>query len=323
MNEFELIARYFDRPAPHRSRDVRLGIGDDCALLAPRIGHELAISTDMLVADRHFFDDADSASLGWKTLAVNLSDLAAMGARPLAFTLAVALPTVDEGWLAAFSGGLFECADAFDCELIGGDTTRGPLTFCVTVFGEVVEGRALRRAAAKSGDDVWISGSIGAPALALRLLKQRKEGMDVACDIALLQALDRPVPRVALGLALSGVAHAAIDLSDGLAQDLGHILAASKCGAELELDAIPIDAALAMCDDDLRYRLALTGGDDYELCFTAAASQRHAIEQAALVAQTSVTRVGRISDADGLRIIGVKGEEWRPSSALRGFDHFA
>ncbi len=318
MTEFEVIARFFDRSGARRR--ARLGIGDDCALLAPAAGSELAISTDMLVAGRHFFPDVDPASLGWKTLAVNLSDLAAMGARPRAFTLALALPAIDARWLAAFAAGLFECADAFDCELVGGDTTRGPLNLCVTVFGEVAEGLALRRDAAEAGDDLWVSGTLGGAALALRRLQ---DGADV--DPALRRTLERPQPRVALGTALVGIAHAAIDVSDGLAQDLNHVLAASACGACLRLDALPSHPALADLPDAIRHRTALAGGDDYELCFTAPAWRRDAVTRAADVGATPVARIGSIVVGGGLRFVDADGADSRTvdPASLRGFDHFA
>ena len=321
MNEFELIRRFFARRsdgAADADASVRLAIGDDCALLAPIEGRDLAVSTDMLVAGRHFFADADPASLGWKTLAVNLSDLAAMGARPLGFTLALALPAVDEGWLAAFSHGLFECADAFGCRLIGGDTTRGPLNLCVTVIGDVEAGRALRRDAARVGDDIWVSGTLGAAALALDRLT---DGDDPAP--ALRAALERPVPRVDLGRALLGVAHAAIDLSDGLAQDLGHVVAASACGAEIVVPALPSSPWLASLDPMRRLRMTLAGGDDYELCFTAPAASRVAVGRAA--GATPVTRIGSIVAGTGLRFVDAPGEPTRawPDDLLRGFDHFA
>ena len=322
MTEFELIARFFDRPGAGRSGAVRLGIGDDCALLEPRAGHELAISTDMLVAGRHFFEDADPGSLGWKTLAVNLSDLAAMSAQPLAFTLAVALPAVDEAWLAAFADGLFECADTFACPLVGGDTTRGPLTLSVTVFGEVPHGQALRRSAARTGDDVWVSGVVGSAALALELVK--RHGGAATVDRSLVRALDRPMPRIALGLALRGVAHAAIDVSDGLAQDLGHVLRASGRGADVDVDAIPRADALAALEPDERRRTMLAGGDDYELCFTAAPADRDAVLAAGAATKTPVTRIGAIGGERGLRLFDADGEPWRArGEPIRGFDHFA
>ena len=311
MTEFELIARYFDRPARSTAAGVRLGIGDDCALLAPAAGRELAVSTDLLVAGRHFFADVDPASLGWKTLAVNLSDLAAMGARPRAFTLGLALPAVDEHWLAAFASGLFECADRFECALVGGDTTRGPLTLSVTVIGDVAPGRAMRRAGARVGDDVWVSGTLGAAAHALAELVAGR-----AIDDVLRAALERPVPRVALSLALDGVAHAAIDVSDGLAQDLGHVLKASRCGAVVRLDRVPIDAAMPAVGRER----ALAGGDDYELCFTAAVDMRDAVERAGRDSDTRVTRIGSITTDERLVVVAADGSEL---PVPRGYDHFA
>ncbi len=323
MIEFELIARYFDRPA----RRARLGIGDDCALLAPRAGYELAVSTDMLVADRHFFSDVDPAALGWKSLAVNLSDLAAMGAQPLAFTLALALPNADEEWLSRFASGLFECAERFDCELIGGDTTRGPLNICIAIFGEVPESRALRRNGARAGDDVWASGALGDAALAVaRTRAARVDGANIlAIDDGPRHALERPTPGIALGLALRGIATSAIDVSDGLAQDLGHVLAASKIGATLIADRVPVSETLAREGDDVRYRCALAGGDDYQLCFTAPQSRRDAVEEAGRKSATRVTRIGAIDAGVGLRFVDARGADFRfpDGLVLQGFDHFA
>lgn len=327
MTELELIARYFDRP----TQRARLGVGDDCALLAPRVGYELAVSTDMLVADRHFFSDVDPAALGWKSLAVNLSDLAAMGARPLAFTLALALPDVDEDWLAPFASGLFECAERFDCELVGGDTTRGPLNICITVFGEVPEGRALRRNGANAGDDVWVSGVVGDAAFALaRARAARGAGasdlaIPAAFDDEARAALERPVPCIALGLALRGISTSAIDVSDGLAQDLGHVLAASKVGATLVATCVPVSETLAREGDDVRYRCAFAGGDDYQLCFTAPQAQRVTVEEAGRKSATRVSRIGVIDAHSGLRFVDAHGADFRfpDGLTLQGFDHFA
>ncbi len=331
MTEFELIARYFDRPVRGARPGIRMGIGDDCALLAPRAGYELAVSTDMLVAGRHFFSDVDPAALGWKALAVNLSDLAAMGAEPRAFTLALALPDADEEWLSGFARGLFECADRFDCELVGGDTTRGPLAICITIFGEVPEGRALRRDGARAGDDVWVSGEVGDAALALARSRAALDagasaGSNLrAFDDGPREALERPVPRIALGLGLRGIATSAIDVSDGLAQDLGHILAASRVGATLGANRVPVSETLEREGDDVRYRCALAGGDDYQLCFTAPRAQRDPVEQAGRNHATRVTRIGAI-DADlGLRFVDADGADFRfpDGLSLHGFDHFA
>ena len=240
MSEFDLIARYFTRPA---ARAV-LGVGDDCALLLPSPGMQLAISSDMLVEGRHFFADVDPFSLGHKALAVNLSDLAACGARPLAFTLALALPRVDEAWLKPFSRGLLALADAHGCELVGGDTTQGPLNICITVFGEVPRGQALLRSGARAGDDLYVSGTLGDARLALEVLRGRVAASAPVLAAARLR-LEQPTPRVALGLALRGLATAAIDVSDGVLGDLGHILKLSGVGATVETDVAINSIAIA------------------------------------------------------------------------------
>jgi len=327
LSEFDLIARYFARPLSDHPR-VALGVGDDCALLRPTPGMQLAISTDMLVEDRHFFPQANPAQLGHKSLAVNLSDLAAMGAAPVAFTLALALPEANEAWLAAFSRGLFDLADRHGCALIGGDTTKGPLTICITIFGEVAPHQSLRRDAARVGDDIWVSGTLGDARLALAGLRREIKLDATTLDTAALR-LHAPTPRVALGLALSGIAHAAIDISDGLIGDLGHILQASQTGASLDADALPAGPMLARSDagidtgidTDTRRRFALAGGDDYELCFTAPASRRDAVLAAAKAAQTPVTRVGRIDAESGLRLFDAQGKPL--NLQLTSFDHFA
>ncbi|HAV35180.1 MAG TPA: thiamine-phosphate kinase, partial [Massilia sp.] len=237
LSEFDLIKQYFRRPRPGRAV---LGIGDDCALLAPAPGMQMAISTDMLVEGRHFFAGADARMLGHKCLAVNLSDLAAMGARPLGFTLALSLPAADPAWLAGFSSGLFALADLHDCELIGGDTTRGPLNICITVFGEVAPGQALRRDAARAGDDIWISGTLGDARLALAGY-WNEVALDPETQALAAERMHLPTPRLALGQALARLASppAALDISDGLAGDIKHILAASRVGATLDADALP------------------------------------------------------------------------------------
>lgn len=319
LSEFDLIKQYFRRP---RAGRAVLGIGDDCALLAPSPGMQVAISSDMLVEDRHFFAGADPFMLGHKCLAVNLSDLAAMGARPTGFTLALALPRADPAWLAEFSAGLFALADRYDCELIGGDTTKGPLTVCITIFGELAPGQALRRDAARAGDDVWISGSLGDARLALAGLRQELDLPPLLLAVA-AQRMHMPSPRVELGLALAGagLAHAAIDISDGLVGDVGHILAASGVGATLDADALPAGPALAQQGCALRRRFCLAGGDDYELCFTAPAHGRAAVLEAGRLANTPVTRVGTIDAAPGLRL--TDGGARPLDLQLAGFDHFA
>lgn len=319
LSEFDLIARYFTRPLQPRSA-ATLGVGDDCALLAPAPGLQLAISTDMLVEGRHFYAGADPALLGHKSLAVNLSDLAAMGAKPLAFTLALALPAADEAWLAPFAQGLLALADSYGCELVGGDTTRGPLTISITVFGEVPQAQALRRSAASPGDDIWVSGTLGDARLALAGLAGEL-ALDAASLAAAAPRLHAPTPRVALGLALRGVAGAAIDISDGLAGDLGHILEQSGVGATVEVDALPAGPVLACQRPDLQRAWCMAGGDDYELCFTAAPGRRTAVLDAARASGTPVTRIGVIDAAPGLRLVDAAGQPCRISQT--SFDHFA
>lgn len=326
LSEFDLIKQYFVRRPPNLPPNsppgrAVLGIGDDCALLAPAPGRQLAVSSDMLVEGRHFFAGADPFTLGHKCLAVNLSDLAAMGAAPLGFTLALALPAADPDWLAGFSRGLFALADAHGCELVGGDTTKGPLNVCITIFGDVAPGRALRRDAARAGDDVWISGTLGDARLALAhyLDEVRLDAPALALAAPRMHA---PTPRVALGrlLADGGLAHAALDISDGLAGDIGHILAASRVGAVLDVDALPAGPVLARQPQALRRRFAAAGGDDYELCFTAPAARRAAIVAAGAQCGVPVTRVGAITAEPGLRWVDAGGASL--DLALQGWDHF-
>jgi thiamine-monophosphate kinase len=370
MGEFDLIKRFFTRPTPR----AVLGVGDDCALLQPAPGMQMAISTDMLVSGRHFFADVDPRALGHKALAVNLSDLAACGAKPVAFTLALALPEANAAWLEPFSQGLLALADVHGCELIGGDTTQGPLNICITVFGEVPQGQALLRSGAQPGDDIYVSGTLGDASLALaQLLRARQEqtsqhaptahtanprnasaqaagaaGAPDAPDATSLcpqimlesddlararQRLEWPTPRLALGVALRGVATAAADISDGLLGDLGHILERSGVGASLDT-ALAFEllgahhysaqAAAALAAPALRATLlqhVLGGGDDYELVFTAAPAQRDAVLQAALASHTPVTRIGQVQGAPGLRLLNPEGRLL--DQQFRSFDHFA
>lgn len=319
MGEFELIARHFTRPALRNP----LGVGDDCALLQPAAGMQLAVSTDLLVEGRHFLSTVDPRRLGHKALAVNLSDLAACGARPLAFTLSVSLPHVDEAWLSAFAAGLFALAETHDCDLVGGDTTRGPLCINITVFGEVPAGAALLRSGARAGDELWVSGTLGDARLALEAFRGTVSLPRAVFESARLR-LEQPEPRVALGAALRGVASAAIDLSDGLLGDLGHVLRQSGVGATVDMDAAC--ALLAATDPGWSLPraqvepLVLAGGDDYELAFTAPASRRAAVEAAAAQAATPVHRIGRIEETPGLRLIDAKGRPLERS--FPGFDHF-
>lgn len=332
MGEFDLIARFFKRPVTRAA----LGVGDDCALLNPAPGTQLAISSDMLVQGRHFFADVDPRTLGHKSLAVNLSDLAACGAKPLAFTLALALPEVNEPWLAAFADGLFALADTHGCELIGGDTTAGPLNICITVFGEVPvvhgQSQALLRSGAQAGDDLYISGTVGDARLALDALLGKIELPEEVLHKARLRQ-EMPTPRVALGLALRGLATSAIDVSDGLLGDLSHVLKASGVGATVRTeDAISSIAAYEECKraGGLFYSslshvqwlgLALAGGDDYELLFTASADRRADVDATALASQTQVRRIGQIDAQLGLRLLGVQGEAM--ANTFTSFDHFA
>jgi thiamine-monophosphate kinase len=320
-SEFALIDRHFRRPP--RQAGVRLGVGDDAAIIAPTPGTELAISVDMLVEGRHFVAGTDAGRLGHKTLAVNLSDMAAMGALPRYALLAGALPDADDAWLESFMGGFRALAGRYDVDLIGGDTTRGPRNLCVTILGEVEAGRAITRAGAQPGDDVYVSGALGGAALALQALRGEVT-LDADAYARVVARLESPQPRVALGRALVGVATAALDVSDGLTGDLGHILAASRCGAVVELAALPLDPAVAArlhgADHALALACALAGGDDYELCFTAPATARERVAAAANAGGTPCTRIGRIAPGTKLAVIDAQGRE---VAAPAAFDHFA
>lgn len=315
MGEFDLIARWFARPA----RRAVLGVGDDCALLAPAPGMQLATSCDMLIEGRHFLSTVAPAHLGHKALAVNLSDLAACGARPLAFTLALALPRIDEGWLDGFATGLFALADQHDCELVGGDTTQGPLAICISVFGEVAPGAALLRSGARPDDELYVSGCLGDARLALEGFRGTVALPGEALAAA-RPAMERPQPRVGLGLALRGLATSAIDVSDGLLGDLGHVLERSGVGAIVEADALPRSGVLAAQPLAVQRECTLAGGDDYELLFTAPAARGQAVRDAAREAGTAVTRIGRITAPPGLQLIDADGRTLERT--WRSFDHF-
>ena len=329
MGEFDLIERYFKAPArAMRPNDnVALGIGDDCALLQPAAGMQLAISSDMLVEGRHFFADVDPSALGHKALAVNLSDLAACGAKPLAFTLALSLPKVDEAWLAPFSGGLLALAAEHNCSLIGGDTTQGPLNICITVFGEVPKQQALLRSGAQVGDDIYVSGTLGDARLALEAMRGNVS-LTADAFTSAKKRLERPTPRVNLGLALRGVASSAIDVSDGLLGDLGHILKQSQVGAvintSIAINLIATQAAnmpaTGQFNHDLQLKYVLSGGDDYELAFTAPFSQRSAVQAAAAASNTQVTRIGQINGELGLRLVDALGQPL--PNTFGSWDHF-
>src|SRR6185436_3478511 len=316
LSEFDLINRYFNRPTRHTS----LGVGDDAALLAVTPGHELAASTDTMVEGVHFFAEAEPDSLGHKVLAVNLSDMAAMGANPKWAMLALTVPKADEAWFEGFARGFFALAAEHDVDLIGGDTARGPRNICVQIMGEVLRGQALRRDGARVGDDIWVSGDVGAAAAAVAHLKGalRLSGPLLSHCLA---RLNRPAPRVALGRMLIGVANSAIDISDGLLSDLGHICERSGVGAAIEFAAIPCAAELMpLRGHALVTRAILTGGDDYELCFTAVAGRRSEIEALSARAGLALGRVGRIVAERG---IVVADETGKPMSVQDGgFDHF-
>jgi len=329
MGEFDLIARYFKRP----TQRAVLGVGDDCALLAPTPGMHMATSSDMLVEGRHFLSTADPARLGHKALAVNLSDLAACGAEPTAFTLALSLPRIEEVWLEGFSTGLLQLANEYGCELVGGDTTQGPLNICITVFGEVPPGDALLRQNAQVGDDIYISGTVGDARLALEVFRGT-QSLDAKAFEAVRARMEIPTPRIALGMALRAIANAAIDVSDGLLGDLGHILQRSQVGAQIDTawlqhsnsfgedaHAAGISPVLAQLPWNKRIDFALAGGDDYELCFTAPVHQREMVHAAAWESNTPITRIGRITETQGLVVLDPEGQPI--TRRFASFDHFA
>lgn len=316
-SEFDLIRRYFTRPTPQ----ALLGVGDDAALVKVSDGMELAISADMLVAGTHFFADADPYKLGWKSLAVNLSDMAAMGALPKWATLAIALPEANESWMAEFAKGFFACADRYQVDLIGGDTTRGPLTISVQIMGEVAVGKALKRSAAKPGDEIWVSGTLGSAAIALAALQGSYSLTEDELD-ACLPALHMPQPRVQLGLVLSVFGQCAIDISDGLLADLGHILQSSNVGAEIDLQHIPCSKVVSnhLAEKQVQ-QMVLAGGDDYELCFTAPARNHGEIIKLSNMFALPLTQIGVITSEPGLIVRGLDNEIMDIEGT--GFDHFS
>jgi len=322
VNEFALIDRYFRREPRHSS--VRIGVGDDAAVIRPTPGMDLVLSVDMLVEGRHFLRGTEPYRLGHKTLAVNLSDLAAMGATPRYALLAGALPDADEAWLAAFSQGFFALAEAYGVDVIGGDTTQGPRNLCVTIIGETPADAALRRSGAKPDDDVYVSGELGDAALALAALQERTALS--ADELSRAQVrLEAPEPRVRLGERLRGIASAALDISDGLTGDLAHILDESHVGAAIELARIPrsraLDAKLAGAERDLALACLLAGGDDYELCFTASPEMRDRITSLSRDLDLPLSRIGTITGLPGLKILDDRRNAL--SDIPRAFDHFA
>ena len=315
--EFDLISRHFDWPAPSGV----LGVGDDCALVPVSEGCRLAVTTDLLVEGCHFFPDVDPELLGHKSLAVNVSDLIAMGATPVGCVLGLSLPTVDEHWLERFARGFRAFTEATGCPLVGGDTTRSPrgIVISVTAMGEVPADTALKRSAAVPGDDIWVSGTLGGPHFALDLL-QGKHPQHAHCLPAVRASLEKPLPPVALGPALAGVAHAAIDISDGLLQDLGHIVQASGCGAEIEYGSLPRHEALAGLDAGIVQPALLSGGDVYQLCFTAPPAQRKAIQELGRQHALQLTRIGLIVAGSGVTVNGAPSDIGPGDHA--GYDHF-
>ena len=315
-SEFDIIRRYFTR-----QNSAVLSVGDDAALVEVTPGNLLAISTDMLVSGRHFFPDADPFKLGHKSLAVNLSDMAAMGALPRWATLSLALPDVNEPWLEKFSDGFFALADKFNIALIGGDTTKGSLNICVTIMGETKPDEALRRDGAKVGDEIWVSGNLGDAALALAALQQRiilPPDVSAQCEAA----LHTPQPQVTLGLALRGIANSAIDISDGLLADLGHILERSNLGAEIYFDKLPASKILrTRLSDPLAQQCLLAGGDDYQLCFTAPTALREQVIKAGNSANVAVTCIGRMVAENKLTLLDTDNRAMKIRAT--GFDHFA
>jgi thiamine-monophosphate kinase len=311
VTEFSLIDRI--RRRVHLRDDVRLGIGDDAAVLAMPPGQELVIAQDTLNIGVHFPRDTAAADIGWKALAVNLSDLAAMGAEPAWCLLSLSLPEADAAWLDGFLDGFCALADLHGVALVGGDTTRGPLSISVAIHGFVPPAAALTRSGAQVGDELWVTGTLGDAAAALLL--------GDAADTALRLRLDRPPPRVAAGRALRGIATSCIDVSDGLVADLGHVLAASRVGAYVDLAQVPASTALAAAlTGDARWQLQLGGGDDYELCFSAPAARQDAVHAALAASDTQATVIGRIIDGHGCRIVAPDGSAWQPRRG--GFEHF-
>lgn len=322
LSEFELIQRYFVREHA-LSASIQLGIGDDCALLCPAEGMSLAVSTDMLVEGRHFLSTIAPERLGHKALAVNLSDLAAMGAKPVAFTLAVSLPVVNEKWCERFAKGLFTLADKHHCTLIGGDTTAGPLNISITIFGHSTVTSALRRNGAQAGDDIYIShphhDGIGAPRLLYEALCHRATLPHDSFELA-MQRMEMPNPRVDLGMALQGIASSAIDLSDGLLGDLNHILKTSHVGARIEADIIPKSPVLHHQPIAIQRLCTLSGGDDYELLFTAPKNKRAQVLAAAHQSEVGVTLIGCIETQQGIRLYDARGQH--VPQIYQSFDHF-
>ena len=331
LGEFDLIQRFFKTGAQalQSNSSIALGIGDDCALLRPTAGQEIAITSDMLVEGRHFLSGANPELLGRKALAVNLSDLAAMGANPLGFTLALALPKADSAWLEGFSKGLFSMANEHSCSLIGGDTTAGPLNICITAFGSIPIGKAIQRKGAKVGEDIWVSGELGDARLTLAALRHEVLLSDV--DLKQIEhRMHQPTPRVELGTQLRGIASAALDISDGLLGDLKHILKESQVDAQIFLDLLPKSVTLLKQNVAIQNEYAACGGDDYEICFTAPSDQLKLIDKISNTLQLPLTRIGQTTAMKNTEasivLFSADGKQMSDSDTkilLKSFDHFA
>lgn len=315
INEFALIEQYFARHILKRG-DVEIGIGDDCAIVIPPPNQRLAITTDTLVENTHFFSDIHPYDLGFKSVAVNLSDLAAMGAKPAWLTLALTLPHIKPDWLGTFSEGFFALANHYHTQLIGGDLTRGPLSVTVTAFGFLPVKKAMQRNQAQDGDLIYVTGQLGEAGLALKMLKAKQTSI----PSSILMRLNRPEPKVSFGQALLDIAHACIDISDGLAQDLNHILKQSQKGAIIHVDALPIASLQNYVSADEAISLALTAGDDYELCFTIPAEQQSLLEEISKKHACPCTLIGRITSGTGLTLTLQNGSPYHAN--LSGFQHF-
>lgn len=318
MNEFELIRHYFSHQPVTRS-DVVVGIGDDAAVLDPPADRELVLSTDMLVGGVHFPRETEPEAIGYKSIAVNLSDLAAMGADPAWFTLNLSLPAADETWIGGFCAGMFDLARKYQVQLVGGDTTRGPLTIGIQIAGFVPRGQALLRRGARAGDLVYVTGRLGDAALGLSCLRGELQ-LPAADRAAMLERLERPTPRVREGVALRGLASACIDISDGLVADLGHVLEAGGVGARVDLAALPLSPVYEANLARIGWDAALANGDDYELCFTLPPERRPLLEKLAGDFDCGFRRIGAIEERPGLRLVDPAGNPYQP--AMSGFDHF-
>lgn len=316
LSEFELIARFFTPRTVQRSSTI-LGVGDDCALLRPEPGVDLALTVDTLVEGVHFLAGTDPEGLGHKALAVNLSDLAASGARPAWVTLALTLPDAEESWLSAFARGFLVLAERYGVDLVGGDTTHGPLSVTVQALGVVQANKALRRSGAKIGDSIYVTGDLGRAGLGLKILLGQT---DIAAQEAVAR-LERPEPRVEAGQALPGLANACIDVSDGLSADLGHILKASGIGATLEWSHLPLSASVqSYVDTTGDWAMPLRAGDDYELCFTVSPAREDELKAHLQDFRCTCTRIGRIEPATGLRL---QKDSHVFDLATRGYQHFS